>query len=63
MKRSKMLNPGIEAVKNRGSKILTESYHTSPAISLTIAAGVIKHVTDKNKPFITVINSYTTHIP
>ncbi|MDI6883237.1 MAG: dihydroxy-acid dehydratase [Patescibacteria group bacterium] len=28
-----------------------------------IAAGVLKKVSDKNKPFITVINSYTTHIP
>jgi len=63
MKRSNILNLGIEAVKNKGSKILTEGYHTLPAISLMIAAGVIKHVTDKNKPFITVVNSYTTHIP
>ena len=63
MKRSNILNLGIETVKNKGSKILTEGYHTLPAISLMIAAGVIKHVTDKNKPFITVVNSYTTHIP
>ncbi|MEK7633789.1 MAG: dihydroxy-acid dehydratase [Patescibacteria group bacterium] len=63
MKISRILNPGIEAVKNKGSKILTEGYHMLPAISLMIAAGVIKHVVDKNKPFITVVNSYTTHIP
>ncbi len=59
----KAINPGIEAVKNKGSKILTEGYHTLPAISLMIAAGVLKRVSDKNKPFITVVNSYTTHIP
>lgn len=57
------INQGIKAVQKKGSKILTESYHTLPAISLMIAAGVIKHVSDKNKPFITIVNSYTTHIP
>lgn len=57
------LNDGIKAVQEKGSKILTEGYHTLPAISLMIAAGVLKHVSDKNKPYITVINSYTTHIP
>lgn len=57
------INPGIEAVREKGSKIVTQGYHMLPAVSLMIGAGVIKHVSDKNKPFITVINSYTTHIP
>lgn len=57
------INKGIQNIQQQGSKILTKGYHTLPAVSLMIAAGVIKHVSDKNKPFITVVNSYTTHIP
>lgn len=57
------INQGIKTVQEKGSKIVTEGYHTLPAISLMIAAGVLKHVKEKNKPFITVVNSYTTHIP
>ncbi|MDO8609777.1 MAG: dihydroxy-acid dehydratase [bacterium] len=57
------INKGIEAVQKKGSKIVTEGYHTLPHASLMIAAGVIKNVKDRNKPFVTVVNSYTTHIP
>lgn len=57
------INQGIENIRKKGSKIATEGYHMLPAVSLMIAAGVIKHVVDKDKPFITVVNSYTTHIP
>ena len=63
MKNNNFINKGIDAVQKNGSKILTRGLHTLPAISLMIAAGVLKHVSDKNKPFITVVNSYTTHIP
>ncbi|KPJ76163.1 MAG: dihydroxy-acid dehydratase [Deltaproteobacteria bacterium SG8_13] len=34
-----------------------------PAASLMKAAGVISSLADLDKPFVTVINSYTTHIP
>lgn len=57
------INQGIKNIQKKGSKILTQGVHMLPAISLMIAAGVIKKVKDKDKPFITVINSYTTHIP
>jgi dihydroxy-acid dehydratase len=63
MRKNNFINQGIKSVQEKGSKILTEGYHTLPAISLMIAAGVLKHVKDRNKPFITVVNSYTTHIP
>lgn len=63
MRAKHFINQGIENIRKKGSKIVTEGYHMLPAISLMIGAGVIKHVSDKNKPFITVINSYTTHIP
>jgi len=63
MKKNNYINQGIRSVQEKGSKILTEGYHALPAISLMIAAGVLKHVSDKKRPFITVVNSYTTHIP
>lgn len=59
----KPINEGIANIQKKGSRIITEGVHMLPAISLLIASGVIKKVKDKNKPFITVINSYTTHIP
>jgi dihydroxy-acid dehydratase len=59
----KPINEGIAQIQQKGSKIITEGIHMLPAISLMIAAGVIKNTKDKDKPFITVINSYTTHIP
>ena len=34
-----------------------------PAASLMMAAGVIDKITDRKKPFITVVNSFTTQIP
>lgn len=63
MKKKDFLNEGIKNIQEKGSKIATDGYHMLPAISLMIAAGVLKKVADKDKPFVTVINSYTTHIP
>ncbi|GIW63543.1 MAG: dihydroxy-acid dehydratase [Patescibacteria group bacterium] len=64
MKRVKnFINEGIQTVRDKGPDIFRKSYHMLPNISLMIAAGVIKKVSDVNKPFITVVNSYTTHIP
>lgn len=60
-KRRIPVNKGIAAVQKKGSKIITEGYHMLPAASLLISAGVIKKVSDRKKPFITVVNSYTTH--
>ncbi len=57
------LNKGFEQIQKKGSKILTEGSHMLPAISLMIAAGVINKISDKKKPFITIVNSYTTQIP
>lgn len=57
------LNPGFQQIQQKGSKILTQSLHMLPALSLMIGAGVINCVQDKDKPFITVINSFTNHIP
>jgi len=61
--RKHYINQGIEDVQNKGSRIVAEGYHMLPAASLMRAAGVIDHISDRKKPFITVVNSYTTHIP
>ncbi len=57
------INPQFEHIQTRGSRIVAEGYHMLPAASLMKAAGVIKKISDRKKPFITVINSYTTQIP
>ncbi|HNV85682.1 MAG TPA: dihydroxy-acid dehydratase [Candidatus Omnitrophota bacterium] len=63
MKKRIPLNAGIEAVQKRGSRIVAEGKHMLPAASLMVAAGVLEKVSDRGKPFITVINSYTNQIP
>ncbi len=57
------INEGIESTRRQGSGVFRSGYHMLPALSLMIAAGVIRSVKDAEKPFITVVNSYTTHIP
>jgi len=57
------INEGIDHVRERGSRIVGEGTHMLPAAALMKAAGVIKEVADRRKPFVTVINSYTTQIP
>jgi len=57
------MNPGIEDIRKRGSRILTEGVHMLPAASLMLAEGVIQSFDDLKKPFVTVINSYTNQIP
>ncbi|HOW58442.1 MAG TPA: dihydroxy-acid dehydratase [Candidatus Omnitrophota bacterium] len=59
----KAINPGIEAIQKRGSRIVAEGKHMLPAAGLMVAAGAIGKIEDRQKPFVTVINSYTTHIP
>jgi len=57
------MNEGIEAVRKRGSRIVAEGTHMLPAASLMMAEGTIHSMADLGKPFVTIINSYTTHIP
>jgi len=61
--RTSRINEGIENVRKRGSRIVGEGTHMIPAASLVKAAGVIKSVSARRKPFVTLVNSYTTHIP
>ncbi len=57
------MNPGIEAIQKYGSRVVAEGKHTLPSAGLMVAAGTLKTIADRKKPFVTVINSYTTHIP
>jgi dihydroxy-acid dehydratase len=58
-----LMNPGIENVRRRGSRIFREDRHLLPAATLMKAEGVIRSLEDLGKPFVTVINSYTNQIP
>ena len=60
---SDYINEGIENLRRRGSRIVAEGVRMLPAASLLKAAGVIGSMADRAKPFVTVVNSYTTHIP
>ena len=61
--RQKVVNDGIKALRRRGSRIVAEGAPMLPGASLMKAAGVITRLSDLKKPFVTVINSYTTQIP
>jgi len=57
------MNPGIEDIRKRGSRILTDGAKMLPAASLMIAERFIRRLDDLSKPFVTIVNSYTTQIP
>jgi dihydroxy-acid dehydratase len=59
----KPVNSGIGAIQKHGSRVVGEGMHMLPAAGLMVAAGVLGKVSDRQKKFVTVINSYTTHIP
>lgn len=63
MLNTKPINEGFEQIHKRGSRIVAEGTHMLPAASLMMAAGVIDSLKDRGKPFITIVNSYTTQIP
>lgn len=57
------INEGIENVRTKGSRMVATGTHMLPAASLMKATGVIKTLKDLKKPFVTIVNSYTNHIP
>lgn len=57
------IHEGIENLRRYGSKLITEGKTKHPQASLMKAAGVIDSMKALDKPIVTVINSYTTHIP
>jgi len=58
-----VVNEGIKNVREKGSGIFREGTHMLPSVSLMVAEGVLKDVKRLKRPFVTIINSYTTQIP
>ncbi len=58
-----VVNEGIKSLRQRGSRVFREGPHMFGGISLMMAEGVIKSFKDVKKPFVTIVNSYTTQIP
>ncbi|MBW1821999.1 MAG: dihydroxy-acid dehydratase, partial [Deltaproteobacteria bacterium] len=57
------INSGFENIQKKGSRIVAEGKHMLGAASLMRATGTIKDLKDLKKQYVTIINSYTTHIP
>ena len=63
MAKAKPVNAGIKNVQKSGSGVFRSGPHMLPSVSLMVAEGVLKNVKEVKKPFVTIINSYTTQIP
>lgn len=59
----KYINEGIANVRKKGSRVFRDGPHMLPGVSLMMAEGVLKSIKDLEKPFVTIVNSYTTQIP
>ena len=57
------INEGIEKLRLQGSRIVSQGKSKHPPAALMKAAGVIDCMRDLDKPFVTIINSYTNQIP
>jgi dihydroxy-acid dehydratase len=63
MSKGSYINDGIEAVRRRGSRVVCEGTHMVPAAALMRATGTIRALSDRRRPFVTIVNSHSTHIP
>jgi dihydroxy-acid dehydratase len=57
------VNEGIENVRRKGSRIVAEGAKMMGAAALMKAAGVVRTAKERQKPFVTVVNSVTNQIP
>src|SRR5574344_189853 len=57
------VNFAIENIRDKGSRLFSEGKFMMPNISLLFASGAIKKKNDLKKPFITIVNSFSTQIP
>jgi dihydroxy-acid dehydratase len=57
------MNQGIENIRKQGSRIIAQGTHMLGAAALMKAEGLIGSFADLRKPFVTIVNSYTTQIP
>ena len=53
----------LDDVQQKGSGVYRQGPHMLPNVSLMMAEGVLKNKEQLKRPFITIINSYTTQIP
>jgi len=53
----------LDDVQKKGSDVFREGPHMFPNLSLMMAEGVLKNKEQLKRPFVTIINSYTTQIP
>lgn len=56
-------HPGISLLREKGSRIVAGNRKLLAASSLMKAAGVIKNLKETRRPFVTIINSFTTQVP
>ncbi len=56
-------HPGYKQLREKGSRVVAGNRKLIAATSLMKAAGVVRNIKDTQKPFVTVINSYTNQIP
>ena len=63
MNQIKKINYGVEQVRQKGSLVSTVGKQMLPAASLMMASGIIENLSDRQKPFVTVINSHSNQIP
>jgi dihydroxy-acid dehydratase len=61
--KAKAVNEGILNVREKGSGVFREGVHMLPGVCLMFAEGVIESYKDLRRPFVTIVNSYTTQIP
>ena len=62
MKKRKQINEGISNLQKYGSRVFHET-RMLPNVSLMMASGTLSSLKNMWDPFVTVINSFTTHIP
>lgn len=61
--KGRFINEGIKKVQAKGSDVFRAGTHMLPSVSLMMAEKVLHSVKDLKRPFVTIINSYTTQIP
>ncbi len=57
------VSPGVDALRQKGSALITEPMHMIAAWGLMKASGALPSFKARSKPMVTIINSFTTQIP
>ncbi|MBF0533281.1 MAG: dihydroxy-acid dehydratase [Candidatus Omnitrophica bacterium] len=57
------INEGIISIQANGSGVYRQGVRMLPSVSLMMAEGVLPSLAALKKPFVTIVNSFTTQIP